>query len=161
VAMVYRVFLPSDYEAAYSLWGATGGIGLSEADSRTNIERFLRHNPGMSFVAVDGAGGALAGGAGAGGAGAGGALAGAVLCGCDGRRGYLHHLAVAPASRHRGIGRELVHRCLAALSAAGVRKCHIFVIADNVEGKRFWERTGWEERMSLLIMSKDVRPPAP
>ena len=161
MAMVYRVFLPSDYEAAYSLWGATGGIGLSEADSRTNIERFLRHNPGMSFVAVDGAGGAGAGGAGAGGAGAGGALAGAVLCGYDGRRGYLHHLAVAPPYRRRGVGRQLVHRCLAALSAAGVRKCNIFVIADNVKGRRFWERTGWEERTSLLIMSKDVRPPAP
>jgi len=149
--MVYRVFLPSDYDAAYSLWGATEGIGLSEADARTNIERFLQHNPGMSFVAVDGEASA----------GAGGALAGAALCGYDGRRGYLHHLAVAPAYRRRGVGRQLVHRCLAALSAAGVRKCHIFVIADNVKGRRFWERTGWEERTSLLIMSKDVRPPAP
>ena len=68
---------------------------------------------------------------------------------------------MALAYRGRGVGRALADRCLAALSAAGVRKCHIFVIADNVEGRRFWERTGWEERTSLLIMSKDVRPPAP
>jgi len=154
MALIYREFLPSDYDAAYSLWDATEGIGLSEADSRANIERFLRHNPGMSFVAVEGEASAGAGGAG-------GAMAGAVLCGCDGRRGYLHHLAVAPAYRRRGVGRGLTERCLAALSSAGVRKCHIFVIADNVEGKRFWERTGWEERTSLLIMSKDLRPPSP
>jgi N-acetylglutamate synthase len=143
--MVCRPFLPTDYDAAYVLWSRSEGIGLSEADSRANIERFLLHNPGLSFVAVDGAGGTLAG---------------AVLCGCDGRRGYLHHLAVAAAFQRRGIGRELVKRCLAALSGVGVRKCHIFVIADNSEGKRFWQSVGWEERTSLIIMSRDV-PPAP
>jgi ribosomal protein S18 acetylase RimI-like enzyme len=152
--MIYRGFLPSDYEAAHTLWSATEGIGLSEADSRGSIERFLDRNPGLSFVAVGG-------GPGLAGAAASGALAGAVLCGCDGRRGYLHHLAVAPAHRRRGVGRELVERCLAALSSIGVRKCHIFVIAGNLEGKRFWESTGWEERTSLIIMSRDVRPPAP
>lgn len=157
MALIYRSFLPSDYDAAHSLWSAMEGIGLSEADSRENIERFLRHNPGLSFVAVDGASAAGADGAEA----DGGALAGAALCSCDGRRGYLHHLAVAPAHRRRGVGRGLVDRCLAALAAAGVRKCHIFVVADNVEGKRFWERIGWEERTSLLIMSKDVHPSAP
>jgi ribosomal protein S18 acetylase RimI-like enzyme len=123
MALIYRSFLPTDYDAAYALWSETEGIGLSEADSRGNIERFLRHNPGMSFVAVGG---------GAGSAGAGGALAGVVLCGCDGRRGYLHHLAVAPACRRRGVGRGLIDRCLAALAGAGMRKCHIFVIADNI-----------------------------
>ncbi len=161
MALIYRAFLPNDYDSAYALWSETGGIGLSEADSRGNIERFLRQNPGMSFVAVEGGAGAGAGGAGAGGALAGGALAGAVLCGCDGRRGYLHHLAVAPAYRRRGVGRGLVDRCIAALAAAGMRKCHIFVVADNLEGKRFWQRMGWEERTSLLIMSKDVHPTAP
>jgi len=156
MALMYRSFLASDYDSAHALWSATEGIGLSEADSRENIERFLRHNPGMSFIAVDGEAGA-----GADSTGAGSALAGAVLCSCDGRRGYLHHLAVAPAYRRRGVGRGLVDRCLAALAAAGMRKCHIFVIADNAEGKRFWRSIGWEERTTLLIMSKDVRPPAP
>ena len=142
--MIYRSFLPSDYDAAWALWSSVEGIGLSQADSRENIEKFLRHNPGLSFVAVQDGG-----------------LAGAVLCGCDGRRGYLHHLAVAPSARRQGIGGELAGRCLAALASLGVRKCHIFVIADNIEGKRFWQRTGWEERTSLIIMSHDVHPPAP
>jgi ribosomal protein S18 acetylase RimI-like enzyme len=160
MAPIYRPFLPVDYDAAYSLWSATEGIGLSEADSRENIERFLRHNPGLSFVAVNGEADGEAGTAGSGSALAGSTLAGAVLASCDGRRGYLHHLAVAPAYRRRGVGRGLVERCLAALAEAGMRKCHIFVVADNAEGKRFWQRIGWEERTSLIIMSKDVRPPA-
>jgi ribosomal protein S18 acetylase RimI-like enzyme len=154
MALMYRSFLAADYDSAHALWSATEGIGLSEADSRENIERFLRYNPGMSFVAVE-----REAGSGADSAAGGSALAGAVLCSCDGRRGYLHHLVVAPAYRRRGVGRGLVDHCLAALAAAGMRKCHIFVIADNVEGKGFWQRIGWEERTTLLIMSKDVRPP--
>lgn len=142
--MTYRQFLPSDYDAAYALWSAAEGIGLSEADTRANIERFLGHNPGLSFVAEED-----------------GALAGAVLCGFDGRRGYLHHLAVAAGFRRRGVGRGLAERSLAALARRGVRKCHIFVIAGNEEGKRFWLRTGWEERTTLIIMSHDVRPGSP
>lgn len=139
----YRLFLPSDHDACYSLWSASDGIGLSEADSHQNITKFLDRNPGLSFVAVDRRDSCLAG---------------AVLCGCDGRRGYLHHLAVAPSHRRRGIGGELVARALGALAGIGVRKCHIFVIADNGAGRKFWEAAGWELRTSLLVMSRDITP---
>ena len=129
----------SDYEQVAELWRSTAGIGLSEADSRENIGSFLRHNPGLSFVAlVDGR------------------LAGAMLGSQDGRRGYLHHLAVAPGDRRLGIGRTIVERSLSAMGALGLRKCHIFVFADNEEGLRFWRRIGWVEREELLIMSHDI-----
>ena len=131
----------ADYDSAVALWQKTEGIGLSEADERHNIESFLRHNPGMSFVAEDE-----------------GRIVGAVLCGTDARRGFLHHLAVDASCRRSGIGRGLVSRCLAALAERGMRKCHIFVIADNLEGKRFWQRIGWEERTTLVVMSHDVGP---
>ncbi len=141
MSLLIREFTMADYDAAYALWQRTEGIGLSQADERPHVERFLRHNPGMSFVAVDD-----------------GALVGAILCGSDARRGYLHHLAVDGSRRRSGIGRRLVERCLDALAAIGMRTCHIFVIADNEEGKRFWRRVGWEERTSLVIMSHDVGP---
>ncbi len=136
-----REFTMADYDAAVALWRSTEGIGLSEADERHNIESFLRHNPGMSFVAEDE-----------------GRLVGAVLCGTDARRGFLHHLAVDSSRRRSGIGRLLVDRCLGALATRGMRKCHIFVIASNEEGKRFWTRIGWEERTTLVVMSHDVGP---
>ena len=99
----------------------------------------------MSFVAVDG-----------------GRVVGAVLCGSDGRRGFLHHLAVDTGSRKTGIGKRLVESCLAALDAAGLRKCHLFVLSSNVPGQQFWKRIGWEERTTLKVMSRDVgeNPPA-
>ena len=141
VAMALRIreFTMADYPAAVDLWKRTEGIGLSEADERHNIESFLRHNAGMSFVADDD-----------------GAIVGAVLCGTDARRGFLHHLAVDAAHRRSGIGRRLVDRCLEALAARGMRNCHIFVMAENLEGRRFWQKIGWEERTTLVVMSHDV-----
>jgi N-acetylglutamate synthase len=136
-----RPFTMDDYDVAIALWRSVEGIGLSEADSRENLARYLSVNPGMSWVAeVDGA------------------IVGAALCGSDGRRGFLHHLAVSHAHRGSGLGRELVDRCLSSLADAGMRKCHIFVLADNVEGQRFWKRIGWEERTTLKVMSRDVGP---
>ena len=140
-AFTIREMTDGDYDAVHALWKATPGIGLSEADERRNIASFLAYNRGMSFVAeVDGK------------------VSGAVLGSYDGRRGYLHHLAVDPASRRAGIGRALVERSLEALRARGVRRCHIFVMADNVTGQGFWERVGWFKRHDLLVMSKDVAP---
>jgi len=140
MSLILREFTMEDYDEAYALWQATEGIGLSEADKRENIASFLAHNPGLSMVAVQD-----------------GVMVGALLCGSDGRRGFLHHLAVATSHRRGGIGRELVTRCLAGLARIGMRKCHIFVLVDNVEGRKFWQRIGWEERTTLLVMSQDVR----
>jgi ribosomal protein S18 acetylase RimI-like enzyme len=80
-----------------------------------------------------------------------------VLCGTDGRRGYLHHLAVAAECRGRGIGGALAERCLAALAERGIVKCHIFVFAPNVLARNFWTKHGWKLRDDLVIMSKDTR----
>jgi N-acetylglutamate synthase len=127
----------TDYDPVLALWQTTEGLGLSAADQRPAIERYLQRNPGMSFVAVDGK-----------------QIVGAALCGHDGRRGYLHHLAVAPACRCRGIGRQLVERCLSALAAAGIDKCHLFVFADNAPAVAFWKRVGWTKRVDLVVMSR-------
>ncbi len=143
-AFTIRDFHIEDYDAAYALWEASEGIGLSAADSRENIRRFLAQNPSLSFVAQPAV------------RSAGKTIVGAVLASCDGRRGFLYHCAVARSHRGQGIGRALVTRSLAGLAALGMRKCHIFVAADNAEGKRFWQTIGWEERTTILVMSKDV-----
>ncbi|MEJ2749773.1 MAG: GNAT family N-acetyltransferase [Anaerolineae bacterium] len=126
-----------DYPRVLAVWQASEGVGLSSADSRESITGYLARNPGHSFVAeVDGA------------------LVGAVLCGHDGRRGYIHHLAVHPDYRRRGIGRELTAHCLAALREAGIQKCHLFVFGENGNGRQFWQDIGWTERGELVLMSR-------
>ncbi len=132
-------FTPADFDAALALWQRSDGIGLSDADSRPNIELYLERNPGMSFVARSE-----------------GRLVGAVLCGHDGRRGYLHHLAVDPSARRLGLGRRLAEAALAALKGAGIQKCHLFLFNRNEAGLCFWNSLGWERRDDLSVVSKDI-----
>lgn len=126
-----------DYEPIYALWEASEGLGLSDADSKEGIKRFLERNPGLSFVALDHD-----------------QIVGAALCGHDGRRGYIHHLAVFKSHRMQGIGKSLVGRCMYALMRIGIAKCHLFVFGDNQDAIKFWNRVGWTERVELMMMSQ-------
>ena len=128
----------ADYEQVVALWRTADGVGLDgDADSREGIAAYLLRNPGLSFVARRD-----------------GQVVGAVLSGHDGRRGYLHHLAVAGAHRGRGIGRALVEACLAELGRIGIGKCNIFLFSDNAAGEQFWKRVGWLERRDLKVLQR-------
>ena len=129
----------ADYAAVVALWRATEGIGLSGADEREPIRAYLARNPDMSFVAL-----------------AGKRIVGAVLAGHDGRRGYLHHLAVRPNWRRRGIGGALVDASLTRLAAAGIPKCNLFLFDHNETGRAFWEQHGWSARVDLVVMQKPL-----
>jgi ribosomal protein S18 acetylase RimI-like enzyme len=131
-----REMVPTDYPRLRTLWEASEGVGLSDADSPEGFEQFLRRNPGMSSVALDGE-----------------LLIGGVLCGHDGRRGYIHHLAVSSSHRRRGVARCLVARSLSRLGAEGIQKCHVFVFGENEEGRLFWEASGWPVRVELVVFS--------
>jgi ribosomal protein S18 acetylase RimI-like enzyme len=125
-----------DYPALRTLWESSEGVGLSDADSPAGFEQFLARNPGLSFVAADGD-----------------RLVGGVLCGHDGRRGYIHHLAVSPSHRRRGVARDLVVRCLSGLGAEGIQKCHVFVFGENTVARTFWESASWSPRVELVMFS--------
>lgn len=138
--MIYREMRAEDYEAAYRLWENTSGMGLSAADSREEILRYLERNPGLSQICVNEDG----------------TLAGTAMCGHDGRRGYMYHVAVSGQSRGQGVGRKLVSRCLGRLREEGIVKCHLMVIEGNGLGRQFWSGIGWQERDGLILYSQDT-----
>ena len=125
------------FDEVRTLWAATDGVGLNDADTREGLDSYLLRNPGLSFVARDGK-----------------QLVGAVLCGHDGRRGYLHHLAVTKSHRRQNIGGRLVDHCLARLNSLGIQKCNIIVYADNDDAAGFWERRGWIEQPTWRIRQR-------
>ena len=132
---IVRSLRMADYDRVVALWRRSKGVGLNESDTRRAMAMYLRRNPRLSFVAEKE-----------------GQIIGAVLCGHDGRRGYLHHLAVSRQHRRCGIGRRLVETCLAKLRRAGIPKCNIFIFADNTEGMKFWAHGGWRLRTELRLM---------
>ena len=137
--VLYRPLAATDLPAALRLWAVAEGVELAEGDSEPELVAYLQRNPGISFAAFRG-----------------GILAGAVLAGHDGRRGFLYHLAVAPAHRGAGIGRELVGRSLAALTAAKISRVLILVARDNAGGRDFWSKLGWEHLDFAQPMAVDI-----
>jgi N-acetylglutamate synthase len=137
--MLIREMVIEDYEAVMALWRSSDGIGLSDADSHEGIAAYLDRNPGLSLVAESE-----------------GEVAAAVLCGHDGRRGYIHHLAVRKDQRRKGLGRRLTEMCLENLERLGIQKCHLFVLAANQNALSFWPKIGWSARGHLVVMSKDI-----
>ncbi len=136
--LIFQEMKIEDYDQVFRLWQGTEGMGLSEADSRIDIEKFLERNKGLSFVCRDNE-----------------RMIGTVLAGHDGRRGYIYHLAVTPEYRSRGVAKELVSKSLQRLKEEGIGKCHLFVFKDNDLGKRFWMKAGWLKREDIEVFSKN------
>ena len=135
-----RPFQIEDYDAVLALWQSCDGLGIDDSDTREPIRRYLERNPDLSLVAED----------------AEQKIIGAVLCGHDGRRGYLHHLAVDKNHRRHGIGLALVEQCLASLKQLGLIKCNITVYGSNAEGLKFWENRKWRLRRDVVMIQKTL-----
>jgi len=140
--MSFRPLGDGDIAAARAFWPTVPGLGLSSADEPQALSAFFARNPGLSWGAFDGE-----------------TLVASVLAGHDGRRGFLYHLAVAPSHRGLGFSTELMRRALEGLSACGIEKVHVLVLAHNEVGLGFWAaaaRRGWHRRADLLLFSRDL-----
>ena len=131
--MQVRTMTIEDYDRVYALWMSCTNMGFNDLDdSREGIGRYLARNPNTCFVAEDGV-----------------KLAGVILAGHDGRRGFIHHMAVAEAYRRRGVGAALAERALEALKAEGIHKVALLAFKRNEAGNAFWERMGFTGRDDL------------
>lgn len=129
-----------DYDEVYEMWQTTSKRALSNADSREQIERYLDRNKGMSQVAViDGK------------------IVGTVLAGHDGRRGFIHHMAVMPQYRRKHIGHSLANKAIEKITAEGIDKTHIFCYQNNETGQDFWLDFGFKKRDDVFVYSFENR----
>lgn len=135
--MEIRSMKIEDYDEIFSMWQITSKRALCEADSRDNIERYLLRNRGMSQVAVEN-----------------GRIIGTVLAGHDGRRGFIHHMAVLPEYRRKHIGNALATEAIKKIAEDGIDKTHIFCYQDNLTGQGFWTSLGFKKRGDLFVYSK-------
>ena len=133
-----RVMTIDDYEKVYSLWMSCKNMGFNNLDdSREGIAKYLRRNPATCFVAECGD-----------------SIVGVILSGHDGRRGFIHHLAVAENCRRQGIATELLECAVSSLAAEGINKVALLVFNRNEAGNAFWEKNGFTSREDLVYRNK-------
>lgn len=130
----------ADYDDVYTLWLSCKGMGLNNLDdSKEGIAKYLERNPETCFVASDGE-----------------TLVGVIMAGHDGRRGFIHHTAVSPEYRRRGIAKQLVEAALNALKGLGINKVALLVFERNKEGNEFWEKIGFTARDDIVYRNKEI-----
>jgi len=116
-----------DYEKIDAFWKSYKGLNIDDSDSYENVKMYLKRNKKLCYIAV-----------------AGDTIIRTIKCGQDGRRGYMHHLAVDGKFRKRGIGKELINRSLKSLKEQGISKCNTFVLDANQAAIDFWQHQGWK-----------------
>ena len=132
-AVRIRGYRPTDYAAVRRLW-TVAGLEIGPSDSRAEIERTRRRDPGLFLVAAEDR-----------------RVVGVVLGRFDGRRGWIHHLAVDPARRHQGLGARLVRELEHRLQRAGCPKVNLHVTPGNAGVVPFYERLGYRENEILFL----------
>ncbi len=131
----------ADYPALIAIWQSDAGVGLGPGDDEPGISRYLKRNPGMSFVAKFE-----------------GKIIGSILGGHDGRRGYIYHLFVLPEHRGKKISNHLLERALSAMAEAGIPRCLITVLKENAAGNEFWRAKKWTSVDFVNVYSTDPPP---
>ena len=122
-----RLMTIEDYPQIYRLWNESEGMDINDIDeSYEGISRYLQRNPLTCFVEERD-----------------GKIIGVIMSGHDGRRGTLHHLAVAKPYRRQGIGTSLMQAAMKALIEQGIRKTGLFVYRNNEIGISFWNKAGF------------------
>jgi len=138
--MDIRIMNINDYEQVYALWVSTPNMGLNNLDdSKEGIAKYLMRNPDTCFVAEKK-----------------GNIIGVILSGHDGRRGYIHHAAVAENEQRNGAGTALVDAAMSALEREGITKVALVVFDKNEKGNAFWEKYGFIKRTDLVYRNKAI-----
>jgi N-acetylglutamate synthase len=128
--MDYKIELMTlkKYDELIAFWKSIDGVWVSDDDGYENLKIYFKRNPDTNFVAVRD-----------------GKIIGTVKCSHDGRRGYLHHVAVKEEYRKMGIAKTMVEKCTGILREQGIKQFRLFVLDSNKQAMDFWKHLGFEE----------------
>jgi ribosomal protein S18 acetylase RimI-like enzyme len=133
--MKIETFSMESYDDIISIW-RKAGINVGSTDTKDEIKRILDINPQLFLVGkIDQK------------------IIGVVIGGFDGRRGYVHHLAVDSDYQKKGYGKMIMDELIARFRKMGVHKVHLFIEKYNKEVVNFYLNLGWEIRDDLIMMS--------
>lgn len=131
--MLIRPYLESDESAVVTLW-QTCGLTRPWNNPHKDIARKLGVQRELFLVGQEAD-----------------RLVAAAMAGYDGHRGWVNYLAVDPACRGRGYGRELMTAIETGLLALGCPKLNLQVRVGNESVLEFYRRLGYsiDETVSM------------
>ena len=117
-----------------SLWAAVFGYEAEHNAPELVIDKKLKIDDGLFFVALDGL-----------------AVIGTVMAGYDGHRGWIYSMAVLPSHQQQGLGSELLSFAEKKLSDRGCMKINLQIMEGNEAVERFYASNGYltEKRISM------------
>ncbi len=133
--MIIEKFSLKFYEEIIELW-RKAGISVGSTDTKEELKKILERNPQLFLVGkLDDI------------------IISVVIGGFDGRRGYVHHLAVDPEHQKKGYGKLIMSKLMDEFLKLRVHKVHLFIEKYNKEVVEFYQNLGWEIRDDLIMMS--------
>ncbi|NVM19311.1 MAG: GNAT family N-acetyltransferase [Candidatus Lokiarchaeota archaeon] len=123
------------YDEVIELW-RRAGINVGSTDTKEELERVVQQNPDLFLIGKLNK-----------------KIISVVLGGFDGRRGYVHHLAVGPDHQKKGYGKKIMNDLMSKFLELKVHKVHLFIEKYNKDIVEFYQNLGWEIRDDLIMMS--------
>ena len=133
--MKVQTFSMVFYDEVIQLW-RNAGLGVSSSDSKGEVEKMLNRNPDLFLI------GTLKD-----------KVVAVVMGTFDGRRGYVHHLAIDPTYQRQGYGTKIMTKLNETFRQKGIHKIHLFIEKRNKKVIDFYRNLGWEIREDLTMMS--------
>ena len=133
--MIIEKFSMKNYEEVIELW-RKAGISVGSTDTKEELERVVKQNPQLFLIGkIDEK------------------IISVVMGGFDGRRGYVHHLAVDPDFQNKGYGKTMMDELIDRFRKLGIHKVHLFIEKYNKTVVQFYQNLGWDIRDDLIMMS--------
>jgi len=133
--MKIELFTMRYYHEIFDLWKRSG-LELSSSDTRDEIARMLKRNPDLFLIGKENE-----------------KVIAVVMGAFDGRRGYVHHLAIDPDYQKKRYGKMLMEELIEKFYIKKVHKVHLAIEKSNKEVVDFYRKLGWKVRDDLIMMS--------
>ena len=135
IKMKIEKFKIENYDEVVELW-RKAGVEIVSSDTIDEVTRVLNRNPDLFLI------GKLH------------EKVMAVVIGTfDGRRGYVHHLAVDPDYQKMGYGKTIMGALIEQFRTKNIQKVHLFIEKSNKSVIKFYSNLGWDVREDLIMMS--------
>lgn len=131
--VVYRNAELAEAEAVLDFWSRAAEDADRPPDSADAVRRLITRDPAALLLALHnnptdkGESG----------------IVGTIVAGWDGWRCHLYRLAVDPAHRRQGIGRELITRAETLLKSYGGTRADAMVLDTNTDAHPSWKSAGY------------------